>query len=81
MWLLLVLVLVLFPPPQALTTPARDGTPGGSAKITVHFQQIGFTGEVNVYDIWTQKSLGSFSHSYTADVPFHGTAFLRLSSA
>ena len=36
-------------------------------------------GTVDVFDIWEQKSAGSFSGSYTAkQVPAHGTAFLRL---
>ena len=37
---------------------------------------------VHVFDIWAQNSVGEFSGSYTAkQVPFHGTAFLRLSPA
>lgn len=39
-------------------------------------------GPVKVYDIWAQKDLGSFNGGYVAeDVPYHGTAFLRLSAA
>jgi hypothetical protein len=35
-----------------------------------------------VYDIWADKSLGSFTDSFAAtNVPLHGTAFLKLTPA
>ena len=52
------------------------------ADVTVQFNdpEINLFGEVEVYDIWAQKSLGNFTGSYTAKaVPHHGTAFVRLS--
>jgi len=56
--------------------------PTGPANITVMFNEVGFSGSVKVRDIWAQKDLGVFTGSYTAiNVPFHGTAFLRLSQA
>ena len=55
---------------------------GGPADITIAFADVNFPGAVSVYDIWAQQSLGSFTGSYTAKaVPYHGTAFLRLSQA
>ena len=52
-----------------------------SADITVNFADVHLYGPVQVYDIWEQKTLGTFKGSYTAkSVPYHGTAFLRLSS-
>jgi hypothetical protein len=35
-----------------------------------------------VRDIWGRQTLGTFTGSYTAKaVPYHGTAFLRLTQA
>ena len=46
----------------------------------MHFADLEFYGDVQVYDIWAGKHLGTFTGSYTAKkVPFHGSAFLRLS--
>ena len=36
-------------------------------------------GEVDVYDVWARRSLGTFEGGYTAEaVAFHDSAFLRL---
>lgn len=57
------------------------GTSGPAADITLEFKMVNLHGSVGVYDIWQNKAVGSFTGSYTAKaVPFHGTAFLRLSS-
>lgn len=55
--------------------------PASAANITVQFDdpEINLFGDVEVYDIWAQKSLGKFTGSYTAQaVAFHDTAFVRL---
>jgi hypothetical protein len=63
------------PPPPAPSPPA-------AADITLDFALVDLHGAVEVFDIWQEKSLGSFTGSYTANqVPKHGTAFLRLSTA
>ena len=57
--------------------------PTDTADITVQFAdpQINLFGEVEVYDIWAQQSLGKFTGSYTAkNVAYHDTAFLRLTA-
>ena len=55
---------------------------GPSADITIEFKMVDMHGSVKVYDIWSNSAVGSFTGSYTAkNVPFHGTAFLRLSAA
>jgi hypothetical protein len=57
--------------------PSNNGT---AADITIIFADVNLVGNVSVYDIWAQQTVGVFSTSYTARaVPFHGTAFLRLS--
>merc|ERR1712217_936392 len=60
------------------------GPEGAAADITVKFDMDGINlyGDVNVFDIWAKQAVGTFSSEYTAKaVPFHGTAFLRLSAA
>merc|ERR1712031_57872 len=55
-----------------------------AADIAVQFNMTGINmlSEVDVFDIWAKKSLGSFSQQYTATgVPAHGTSFVRLSKA
>jgi hypothetical protein len=55
---------------------------GSSVDITINFSDVNLVGSVNVYDIWARQNVGTFTGSYTAKaVPFHGTAFLRLSPA
>ena len=59
--------------------PSANGT---AMDITVNFADLNLEGAVTVYDIWAQQSLGSFKGSYTSkQVPFHGTAFLKLTPA
>lgn len=64
-----------------LTVPKTP--PDAEAKdILLNFSFVDLHGSVAVYDIWEQKALGSFEGSYTAKaVPYHGSAFLRLSPA
>lgn len=67
------------------TNPEYDGyvlpdAVGGAANITINFADVGFVDSVAVYDIWQRKLVGNFSTSFTATVPLHGTAFLRLSN-
>jgi len=55
---------------------------GAAADITCYFAMAGIDleNEVSVFDIWAKKAQGTFTTKYTATaVPFHGTAFLRLS--
>jgi len=57
-----------------------SGEESGNVDISLNFTDVGLSGKVNVYDIWAQKSLGTFEDSFIArGVPEHGTAFLRLS--
>ena len=61
---------------SAITGPVAD--------ISVDFAMAGIDldGKVSVFDIWAKKAVGTFTSKYTAAaVPFHGTAFLRLSLA
>merc|ERR1712107_850350 len=50
------------------------------ADITVNFGDLNLVGKVTVLDVWAGQNLGIFEGFFTAmEVPFHDTAFLRLS--
>ena len=49
--------------------------------VTVHFKDIGLSGEVSVRDLWARKELGSINGSYTAQVPRHGAVMIRVNPA
>ena len=51
---------------------------GAAVDITVSFADVNLFGSVRVYDIWSQTDLGVFEGAFTATVPFHGSAFVRL---
>ena len=46
--------------------------------ITLSVKDIGVQGAAKVRDLWQSKDLGSFSGSYSADVPRHGAILLRV---
>jgi alpha-N-acetylgalactosaminidase len=55
-----------------------------ASDITVQFNDpnINLFGNIDVYDIWEGKSLGTFTNNYTAkNIKSHATAFLRLSKS
>jgi alpha-galactosidase len=52
-----------------------------ASSITVNWSDIGLTGSVTVRDLWAKADKGSFTGSYTASVPSHGTVVLKVSSA
>ena len=47
-------------------------------KITVNFSDLGIAGSASVRNLWTKKDLGSFSGSYSAEVPKHGVVLIRV---
>jgi alpha-galactosidase len=46
--------------------------------ITLSFSNIGVRGSAKLRDLWQHKDLGSFSGSYTEQVPRHGAILLRI---
>merc|ERR1712216_482333 len=54
---------------------------GSSVDITVNFADVGIFQDVqvDVFDIWAEKVVATTNRSYTATVPWQGTAFLRFS--
>lgn len=66
------------------TKPSQMPGGGKSVDITLDLTEVGFSSgdKISVYDIWAQKTLGEATWTFTAkQVPFHGTAFLRLSKS
>ena len=50
-------------------------------QITVKFSDVALGGTVSVRDLWARSNAGAVTDSYTAAVPAHGVAMLRLSGA
>lgn len=48
------------------------------APVTVNFTDLKLTGRQQVRDLWRQKNLGTFTGSYTATVPAHGTVLVKI---
>lgn len=46
--------------------------------MTVRFEDIGAGHKAEVRNLWTRKDLGVFVESFTADVPMHGAAFIKV---
>jgi alpha-galactosidase len=51
---------------------------GGSADITVSFNDIGISGTATVRDLWAHQDLGEHTGSFTANVPSHGVVMLKI---
>jgi alpha-galactosidase len=52
-----------------------------ASDITVTFSDIGLSGEIHVRDLWAKTDKGKFNNSFKMNVPSHGTAMLKISSA
>eukprot|EP01064_Diplonema_japonicum_P030727 TRINITY_DN529_c0_g5_i1.p1 TRINITY_DN529_c0_g5~~TRINITY_DN529_c0_g5_i1.p1 ORF type:complete len:412 (+),score=113.06 TRINITY_DN529_c0_g5_i1:50-1237(+) len=50
-----------------------------SSTVTFTFSSAGITTPMHVRSIWNQSDIGTFQTSYSANVPSHGTAFVKLS--
>jgi len=48
------------------------------ANLSATWQQLGIKGPQKVRDLWRQKNLGACEDAFTAQVPRHGVAFVRL---
>jgi len=52
-----------------------------AAPVTVDFASVSLGGSVRVRDLWARQDVASAATSYTATVPAHGVAMLRLSGS
>ena len=51
------------------------------ATLTCDWKQAKLTGKQNLRDLWRQKDLGTFSDTYSAEIPSHGCLLLKVSPA
>jgi len=51
---------------------------GRTRKILGLAEELGISARFKVRDLWRQKDLGEFTHSFSTTVPFHGVALLRV---
>jgi alpha-galactosidase len=49
-----------------------------SNPVTVNFKDIGVKGSAKVRDLWSHKDLGSFTNSFTVEVPRHGASLVKV---
>ena len=49
-----------------------------AAKISADWSAIGIKGSQPVRDLWLHKNVGSFTGSYSVDVPAHGCVLLKI---
>ena len=72
---------------QAWYAPNGDGSytvalfnlADSAATVAVNWQDIGFTGSAaSVHDDWSHADLGSFATGYSAALPAHGSALLKV---
>lgn len=46
--------------------------------MTLRFKDVGITGAAKLRDLWAHRNLGTLSRSYTAHLPGHGAAILKI---
>jgi alpha-galactosidase len=61
----------------ATNAPASDAAQPRS--VSVSLADLGFTGKVNVRDLWSRKDLGSFTGTFAQKINSHGAGLYRLS--
>lgn len=52
---------------------------GGTAVMTFHLSDLGWSGPATARDLWEHKDIGTIQDAYTTAVPRHGVVMLRLS--
>jgi alpha-galactosidase len=50
----------------------------GDTEVTVHWADLGLSGQCHVRDLWRQKDAGEFADSFTANVLRHGVCLVRI---
>ncbi|MFA6126037.1 MAG: NPCBM/NEW2 domain-containing protein [Bacteroidales bacterium] len=48
------------------------------AHVSITAEELGINKTFLVRDVWRQKDIGEFDHSYTAEVPYHGVVLIRV---
>lgn len=50
-------------------------------KVTVRNADLHLSGDYKIRDLWAHADRGTFKDEYSAEVPSHGTVFIRLDPA
>ncbi|HUZ47037.1 MAG TPA: glycoside hydrolase family 27 protein [Terriglobia bacterium] len=61
---------------KAVALLNRDATP---RQMTVNWNDLGISGKWQVRDLWQHRDQGVFADQYSAHVPSHGAALLKIS--
>ncbi|MCY9692696.1 alpha-galactosidase [Paenibacillus alginolyticus] len=54
---------------------------GAAANMTINFSSIGLSATASIRDLWSKTEKGSFTNSYTVNVPSHGTVMVKLTGS
>ena len=54
-------------------------TENNAAKVPVTLLELGFSGSVQVRDLWQRKDLGNFTNQFAPDIASHGAGLYRVS--
>ena len=49
-----------------------------AAKVTAKWSDLGVKGSHNVRDLWKHADIGRIADQYTAEVPSHGVAMIKI---
>jgi len=47
-------------------------------RVSAHFRDVGLGDSASVRDLWARQDLGMFQESYSAEVPRHGVALVKM---
>jgi len=61
-----------------VTVDRGDQVIEDSSAVTVDFTDLGHSGQVKVRDLWKREDLGTFTGSFSKDLPLHGAGLYRL---
>ena len=64
---------------HALVFTQSPQTANQNAKVPVQLLQLGFTGNVQIRDLWQKKDLGAFQSEFAPEIAPHGGSLYRVS--
>jgi hypothetical protein len=62
-------------------TVALFNLDSSSATVTASWSNLGFSGGALVHDLWSHSDLGTFSGTFSANLPAHGSRLLKVTPA
>ena len=64
--------------PDGSVTVALFNLGSSTATVTAKWSDLGLSGSAAVRDLWSHTALGSFTGSFSASLPKHGSRLLRV---